>query len=101
MKMVNRGREAVVSLFGLEDDVDSSFISSTRELATHDVPLAPIGGRSFDGASRVDVVVRYRPGMAVAVELKLGTTRLSRTRIDEEWLAPCGPSHQVGAGRGT
>lgn len=92
-EMVNRERNAILPLLALDGGADPEFVKSTPELATRDVRLAPIGGLRFDGASRVDVIVRYQAGMAVAVELKLGTTRLSKTRIDEEWLAPCSPSH--------
>jgi hypothetical protein len=31
--------------------------------------------------------------VATAFELKLGTTRLSKTRVDDEWLACCTSSH--------
>ncbi|HKY35321.1 MAG TPA: hypothetical protein VJN18_05235 [Polyangiaceae bacterium] len=55
--------------------------------------LARYAGRGFDGAARVDVIVALSDGRAVPFELKLGTTRLTKSRIDAEWLSECQPSH--------
>lgn len=90
--MVNEQRDAFVSLCGLTDDADADFVHAARELAACDVQLARFGGRAFDGASRVDVVVRLRQDRAVPFELKLGGTRLDSARINRDWLAPCQPS---------
>ncbi len=91
--IVNRIREPFLDLCGLREQADLDFVRSVPELATCEAKLEPLGSRSFDGASRVDVLVRLRKGHAVAFELKLGTTRLSRSRIDEEWLRTCVPTH--------
>ena len=64
-----------------------------QQIATADVPLARYGGRSFDGASRIDAIVRLGSNQAAAFERKLGTTRLTRVRVNEEWLPHCRASH--------
>jgi hypothetical protein len=51
------------------------------------------GGRRFDGASRVDLIVPISATEALPVEVKLGETRLSKRRVDTEWLSACGKSH--------
>ena len=58
-----------------------------------EVGLTPYAGRAFDGAARVDVIVALSDGRAVPFELKLGSTRLTKSRVDTEWLAECQPSH--------
>ena len=58
-----------------------------------EVPLREYAGRRFDGASRVDLVVPLSPTEALPVEVKLGETRLSKTRVDTEWLSGCRTSH--------
>lgn len=58
------------------------------------VTLTPYGGKHFDGASRIDLVVPLSATTAMPVEVKLGGTRLSKTLIDDQWLAGCRPSHQ-------
>lgn len=91
--MVNEQRDAFLSLCGLTDEADADFVHAVHELAACEVQFEPFGGRAFDGASRVDVVVRLRRNRAVPFELKLGSTRLNKARINGEWLAPCQPSH--------
>ncbi len=59
-----------------------------------EVELQPHGGRRFDGASRVDLVVPLSETEALPVEVKLGEARLSKSRVDSEWLAGCGTSPQ-------
>ena len=73
--------------------MDEEFIASGREIAFPECPLMPYSGIGFDGASRVDLVVQLAPDEGTAFEIKLGATRLSKTRIDAEWLQPCGRSH--------
>lgn len=90
--MVNAERSAFLRTSGLEAAADRTFVQSVSELATCEAQFEPVGGRSFDGACRVDVVVRVRPGEGVAFELKLGNTRLTKTRVDKEWLKTCVPS---------
>ena len=92
-RMVNEQPDAFLSLCGLTDEADADFVHAARELAACEVRFEPFGGRSFDGASRVDVVVRLRRDRAVPFELKLGSTRLNKARINDEWLAACQPSH--------
>jgi hypothetical protein len=91
--MVNRRRDEFFALSELDRFADLDFVRAAPEIASREVPLARFAGKAFDGASRIDVVVRLRPGVATAFELKLGTTRLSKSRVDEEWLACCVPSH--------
>ena len=55
--------------------------------------LKPHAGCAFDGASRIDLVVPLRVDEAVPVEVKLGETRLSKHRVETEWLRGCGTSH--------
>ena len=92
--MANERRFAFIQAVGLSSDTTREFIESVPILATCEAHFEPVAGRSFDGACRVDVIVRVRPGFAAAFELKLGTNRLTRARIDEEWLPECTPSHQ-------
>jgi len=91
--MVNQLRGAFVDMCGLSSQCDAAFLVGAPKIAFTEVSLAPYLGTNFDGASRVDVVVMLRADLAVPFELKLGTTRLTRTRIDEEWLPPCQHSH--------
>ena len=58
-----------------------------------EVELLPHAGRRFDGASRVDLVVPLSATEALPVEVKLGETRLSKRRVDTEWLSGCRTSH--------
>ena len=92
--MVNRRREAFLSLCGLSSEADLGYARDVESLAFCEAKLDPFAGLTFDGASRVDVVVRLRQGLATAFELKLGKTRLSKSRIDGEWLAQCKKSHR-------
>jgi hypothetical protein len=92
-EMANRRRDQFLALTGLGAVADFGFVRQASQIASREVPLAPFGRRIFDGASRIEVAVRLRPGVATAFELKLGTTRLSKTRVDEEWLACCTTSH--------
>lgn len=91
--MVNKHRDAFLSLCGLTDEADADFVHAVPELAACEVRFEKFGGRAFDGASRVDVVVRLGRDRAVPFELKLGSTRLNKARINGEWLAPSQPSH--------
>jgi len=99
-EMVNRRRDEFFSLTRLHRIADLDFVRAAPRIASREVPLASFSGRTFDGASRIDVVVRLRPGLATAFELKLGTTRLSKSRVDEEWLACCATSHNDRRWRG-
>lgn len=92
-RMANEKRDAFLEVTGLAAEADTAFVHALPELASCEAQIEPMGGRSFDGASRVDVVVRLRPGVAAGFELKLGTARLTKRRFDGEWLQPCAPSH--------
>jgi hypothetical protein len=93
--MVNQMRLAFLDLCGLTDQCDLAFVTSpATPIAYTDVTLLPYAGKIFDGASRIDIVVLLSENLGVPLEIKLGTTRLSKTRIDEEWLNGCGLSHR-------
>jgi hypothetical protein len=66
-----------------------------------EVPFAPFRGRAFDGACRVDILIKLEGGRALACEVKLGHSRLSSTRISQDFLRPCSPSHQGSRWSGT
>jgi hypothetical protein len=90
--MVNQKRDAFLGVAGLAG-VDADFFAAAECVAFRETSLRPYGGRAFDGASRVDAIVSIAPRLATAFELKLGMTRLSKSRIDSEWLSDCKPSH--------
>ncbi len=92
-RMVSDLRGDFLDLCRLNASADNGFLASGHEIAFREHPLMPIGGILFDGASRVDLVVRLSKDEGTPFEIKLGTTRLSKTRIDEEWLRNCGFSH--------
>jgi hypothetical protein len=58
-----------------------------------EVELLPYAGKRFDGASRIDLIVPLNAVEALPVEVKLGETRLSKRRVDSEWLSGCRASH--------
>lgn len=92
VEMVNRNRSTFSKVARL-GNIAPDFFAQTPTIAFREVPLEPYARRRFDGASRVDAVVTIAPGLATAFELKLGTTRINKTRVDDEWLAECTPSH--------
>jgi hypothetical protein len=98
--MANENRMPFLSVCGLTEFANLDYVASVSDFAFCEGTLDRFGGRAFDGASRVDVVVRLRAGAAAAFELKLGETRLAKTRVDEEWLRPCEPSHDGRRWRG-
>jgi hypothetical protein len=65
----------------------------SSHVALKEVPLEPYGGLSFDGASRIDMLVLLEEGSGIPFEIKLGSTRLSKSRIEDEWLCGCKASH--------
>lgn len=91
--MANESRESVLAACGLTTVADPELVKGADQMAFCHVGLESFSGKSFDRASQVDVVFRVRDGLAVAFELKLGRTRLDKTRVDEEWLRPCETSH--------
>jgi hypothetical protein len=68
-------------------------IAQVPTRAITEAKLRPYNGINFDGASRVDVLVLLTAEKALPIEVKLGKTRLSKTRIDDNWLRVCGRSH--------
>lgn len=92
--MVNSNRGSLLSLPNLPHFVDPQFVKTARQIAFPEIPLANYGNRAFDGACRIDVAVQLQPHTVTAFELKLGVTRLGSTRVNEEWLVPCAPSHR-------
>jgi hypothetical protein len=91
--MAERERKATVDALGLAESADLEHVQSVEKFAFHECNLANHCGYDFDGASRVDVVLWIRKDLAVALELKLGMTRLTRTRVDGELLLDCRTSH--------
>jgi len=61
-------------------------------LVKSEVPLAPYANRRFDGAHRIDLLLRTGPAEAVAIEAKLGTTGLGKARVNK-WFDTCNSSH--------
>ncbi len=93
--MIDSMRWEFVDLCGLAGRADRIIVSDTARRVVHaNANLAPYSGLGFDGASCVDLVVRLHENLAVPFELKLGETRLTKSRIDEEWLSGCESSHQ-------
>ncbi len=91
--MANRKRHGVIDALELSEVADPDFVTELDQFAFAECRLSPHGDYTFDGASRVDVTLWLRPDCAVACELKLGTSRLTKTRIDDEFLVDCRPSH--------
>ncbi len=92
-EMAERERTAIIDILRLTDSADLDHVRTVSTFAFHECRLSPHRGFIFDGASRVDVVLWIRTDLAVALELKLGATRLTKTRIDDEFLRDCRLSH--------
>ncbi|MCC9603742.1 hypothetical protein LOC67_24595 [Stieleria sp. JC731] len=93
-EMADRQRMATIEALGLTAIADLDHVESVKTFAYHECKLARHHGYIFDGANRVDVVLWIHPTIAVALELKLGATRLTKTRIDNEFLLDCRTSHK-------
>ncbi len=91
--IINSHRHKFAALAGIENLVDPTFFGHEPVVAHAEVPLNQYRDKIFDGASRIDCLVRVQSRLGVAFELKLGKTRLSRKRVKEEWLQECRPSH--------
>lgn len=91
--MAERERTATLDALGLTESADLNHVRAVDKFAFHERRLTRHHGYIFDGASRVDVVLWIRPDLAVALELKLGATRLTKSRIDDEFLRDCRTSH--------
>jgi hypothetical protein len=92
-RMVNELRGDFIDLCELRNFEDQAFLAGAKPIAFTEQKLEPYGGKIFDGASRVDLVVRTSAQDGTPFEVKLGTTRLTKSRIDNEWLSGCGFSH--------
>jgi hypothetical protein len=92
--MINGQRESFLTIPGLSGLANLEFVRSARQVAFCEAQLGRFGNRAFDGACRIDVAVQLKADMATAFELKLGTTRLTPTRVNDEWLLPCAMSHR-------
>ncbi len=93
--MIDSMRWDFVELCGLEGQADRSFLTDkARPVVKANVNLVAYAGLSFDGASCVDLVFRVKENLGIPFELKLGETRLTKSRIDEEWLSGCESSHK-------
>ena len=62
--------------------------------AFREARLLPNDKKRFDGASLIDLIVPLNTHEALPVEVKLGATRLSKQRVETEWLYSCRPSHK-------
>ena len=91
-EMVNRVPACVLSIPEIRELADEDFVRSISPVAECESRLRPFGGLSFDGACRIDVLLRLRSDAATACELKLGRTRLTANRVNRDWLVPCTPS---------
>lgn len=96
-EMADRNRYHIVRTFGLDEAADLGLVDELDRFAFPERQLAPHGSCSFDGASRIDVTFWIRPELAAACELKLGRTRLSKSRVDDEFVADCRLLHGGGA----
>jgi hypothetical protein len=93
-EMAERKRAATLDALGLTELADLNHVRALDRFAFYECRLARHHGYIFDGASRIDVVLWVRPDLAVALELKLGATRLTKSRIDGEFLLDCRTSHK-------
>jgi len=57
-----------------------------------ELPLRKYKGKAFDGMGKVDVVLQISDSEAIPVEVKLGTSRMNKGRI-EGWVTKPKPSH--------
>lgn len=65
----------------------------TEPIAIKEATLDRYAGLAFDGASRIDMLLLLEGNRGLPFEIKLGSTRLSKGRIDDEWLRGCEKSH--------
>ena len=92
--MANQNPRRFIKALGLSDKmVDWNHVQSTTPFA---YPHCKIESRRpiiFDGQHQVDVALWVRPKCAVALELKLGITRLSGNTFNERFVKTCGIGH--------
>ena len=92
--MANEMGDRFLDLCGLADYADLASVSGGQQLAYAEVRLLPYAGIAFDGAHRIDMVCTLSGNRGAAFEIKLSETRLTKWRIDEEWLSGCALSHR-------
>jgi hypothetical protein len=92
-RMANDLRGEFLDLCHLTAVADKGLLETKEPIAYCEAPLMPYSTIGFDGASRVDLVLRISKDEGTAFEIKLGNTRLSKPRIDDEWLCGCDFSH--------
>lgn len=93
--MIDSLRWEFIEQCGLVARSNKAFVcDTTHQFVYFNAKLAPYAGLGFDGASCVDLVVLVQEHLGVPFELKLGENRLTKSRIDEEWLTGCEPSHK-------
>ncbi|MGO9471285.1 MAG: hypothetical protein ACLQVF_44915 [Isosphaeraceae bacterium] len=100
-EMIESLRFRFIDLCGLSRRADSALYQSDLPIVSANVALYTYSGVGFDGASCVDLVVLLNEGLGVPFEVKLGETRLTKSRIDSEWLNGCGLSHENKRFRGS
>ncbi|MCS5643631.1 MAG: hypothetical protein NZ807_10260 [Dehalococcoidia bacterium] len=71
-----------------ENDIDYAYIAEIDQFAFAETTIAHDQVYGFDPMHKVDVALWIRPNAALALELKLGETGLSRGNINN-WLEPC------------
>jgi len=83
-KMVcSLGRDFLKLCPGFEDQNVSDPVAITE------ARMDRFGNTTFDGASRIDMLVMLEGNRGLPFEIKLGKTRLTKGRIDGEWLTGC------------
>lgn len=93
-EMAQRKRFETLEALGLTKLADCDHVRKIDRFVHYECGLAPYNNYIFDGASKVDVVLWIQKDLAVALELKFGATRLTKTRIDREFLTDCRLSHK-------
>lgn len=93
-QMANANPRLFIEALGLSNkEVDWRHIHSAKPFAYANCKLPPLGDLAFDGQHQVDVALWVKPKSAIALELKLGVTRVDRNSFKERFLTPCGRSH--------
>jgi hypothetical protein len=90
--MFNGRRVELLGLAAPDDQIDWDHVRSAPAIAFPNVRLAAYGGCGFDGESRIDVALHVRTDLVIAVEIKLGRTRLGPNHVTK-LLTPCQKSH--------
>lgn len=100
--MANRNPHRFINALGLSnEEIDWEHVQSVTHFAYPHCELSPLRDIAFDGQHKVDVVLWVKPESAIALELKLGMTRLDLNSFQERFLAPCDKSHDGSRIKGT